>query len=70
MFTNEIVRAMLAVGRQVAVGELVAGQALVAGGPGASEDREREARKPLPMWTSLGANPVAALTEMLYTNST
>ena len=47
VFTDDIVRAPLAVGRQVAVGEVVAGQALVAGDPGAFENREREARKPI-----------------------
>ena len=46
VFTNDIVRTALAVGRQVAVREVVADQALVAGGPGAFENREREARKP------------------------
>ena len=63
MFTDDIVRALLAVGRQVAVGEVVAGQALVAGDPGAFENHEREARNPT-MWTSLGAKPVAALTKL------
>ena len=52
-FTDEIVRSLPAVGRQVAVGEVVADQALVAGGPGAFESREREARKPI-LWTWLG----------------
>ena len=37
---------LLAVSRQVTVGEVVAGQALVAGDPGAFENREKEARKP------------------------
>ena len=46
MSTGDIVRALLAVGSQVAVGEVVAGQALVAGDPGALENREREPRKP------------------------
>ena len=46
MFTDDIVLALLAVGRQVTVGEVVEGQALVAGDPGAFENREREARKP------------------------
>ena len=45
MFTDDIVRALLAVGRQVTVGEVVAGHALVAGDPGTFENREREARK-------------------------
>ena len=46
MFADNIVRALLAVGRQVAVGEVVAGQALVAGDPASFENCEREARKP------------------------
>ena len=47
VFTDDIVRALLTVGRRVAVSEVVAGQALVAGGPGAFEDRKREVRKPI-----------------------
>ena len=46
MFTDDIVRALLVVGRQVAVSKAVAGQALVAGDPGAFENLEKEARKP------------------------
>ena len=46
VFTDDIIGALLAAGRQVVVGEMVAGQALVAGDPGAFGDREREARKP------------------------
>ena len=46
MFTDDNVRALLAVGRQVAVGEVIAGQALVTGYPDAFENREKEARKP------------------------
>ena len=38
-FTDNIVRALLAVGRRVAVAELVAGQALVTGDPGAFQNR-------------------------------
>ena len=69
VFADDIVRALLAVGRQVAVGEVVAGQALVAGDPGAFENRSREAGK-LTMLTSLQAKQMAALTELLYANST
>ena len=43
---NDIVRTLLAVGRQVAVGEMIAGQALVTEDPGAFKTREREALKP------------------------
>ena len=46
MFTDDIVRVLLAVGRQVTVGEVVADQGLVVGDPGAFENREREARTP------------------------
>ena len=46
MFTDDIVRALPAVGRQVAIGEVVASQTLVAGDPGVFENHEREARKP------------------------
>ena len=42
MFTDDTVRELLVVGRQVTVGKVVAGQALVAGDPGAFKDRERE----------------------------
>ena len=49
MFTDDVVRSLRAVSRQVAVGEVVAGQALVASDPGAIEDREREVRNPTPM---------------------
>ena len=47
VFTDDIERALLAVGRQVAVGEVVAGHALVAGDPGAFEKRERVSRETL-----------------------
>ena len=46
MFTDDIVLALLAVGRQVTVGDVVASQAVMTGDPGAFENREREARKP------------------------
>ena len=46
VFTVDTVHTLLAVGRQVTLGKVVAGQALVAGDPGAFENREREARKP------------------------
>ena len=38
MFTDDIVRALLAVGRQVAVGEVVADQGLAVGNRGAFEN--------------------------------
>ena len=46
VFADDIVRALLAVGRQVTAGEMIAGRALVAGDPGAFESLERQARKP------------------------
>ena len=49
VFTDDIVRALLAVGRQVSVGEVIAGKALVTGDPGVFENRKREARKPAHM---------------------
>ena len=45
VFTDDIIRALLAVGR-LAVVEVIPGQVLVAGDPGAFESREREVRKP------------------------
>ena len=59
----------LAVGRQVAVGEAVAGQALVARDPVRSKI-VRGRRGSLPMWTSLGAKRVAVLTDLLHINLT
>ena len=46
VLADDIVRPLLTVGRQVAVGDVVAGQSLVIGDPGTFENREREARKP------------------------
>ena len=56
VFADDVVRALPAVGRQVAVGEMIAGQvavgemiagqALVADDPGVFKICEREARKP------------------------
>ena len=45
MFADDIVRALLTVSRDVAVREVIAGQALVAENAGAFKNREREARK-------------------------
>ena len=47
VFTDDVVRALLAVGRQVAVGEMIAGQVLVTEDPGAFKNHERGARKPV-----------------------
>ena len=45
VFADDIVRALLTVRRQVAVGEVIVGQALVAEDAGAFRNRQREARK-------------------------
>ena len=45
-FADDIVRALMTVRRQVAVGEVITGQALVAEDAGAFKDRERDAREP------------------------
>ena len=41
-----MVRALLAVGRQIAAGEVVGGQTLLAGDSGAFESHEKEALEP------------------------
>ena len=46
VLTNDIARALLAVGRHVAVGDMDPGQTLVAGDSNAFETREKEERKP------------------------
>ena len=46
VFTDDIILVLLAVGRQVAVGEMIAGQALVAEDAGSFKNRQGEARKP------------------------
>ena len=45
-FADDIVCALLPVGRQIAVSEVVAGHALVASDPSTFENREEEVRKP------------------------
>ena len=46
VFTDDIVGVLLVVGRHVAAGEVDSSQTLMAGDPGAFENREREARTP------------------------
>ena len=46
VFADDIVRGLLTVGRQVAVGEMIAGQALVVEDAGAFKNRASEARRP------------------------
>ena len=45
-FADDIVRVLLKIGGQVAVGEVIAGQALVAEDARAFTNSEREAREP------------------------
>ena len=66
MFEDDIVRALMVVDHEVAAGEVIAGQALVTGDPGAFKNRERVARKPAHV-DSVGSS---TLTELLYPNST
>ena len=54
MCANNVVRALLPVGGQVAIGQVVAGQTLVSHDAGAIENRQSR-RGSLPMWTSFGA---------------
>ena len=66
---NNVVRALLPIGGQGAIGQVVAGQTLVPHDAGAVEIVRRR-RGSLPMWTSLGGRPVVTLTELLETSST
>ena len=49
IFADDIVRVLLAVRRQVAVGEAVSGHTLVTGDPSTLENRKREASQPTRM---------------------
>ena len=68
VFADDIARAMMAARRQVTVGEV--GAKLWWPATPARSKIERGRRGSRPTWTSLGAKPVAALTELLYENST
>ena len=46
VLADDIFHALLAVGRQVALGEVVASRTLAAGDPSTFESRERKVRKP------------------------
>ena len=70
VFADDIICALLAVCLHVAVGEMVAGQALVAGETPLRSEIVRGRRGSLPMLTSLGVKSVAELTELLYAKST
>lgn len=63
-FLHQVIGRLLPASRKVAVGELVAVQALVFSYLGVVENRCGR-RRSRPMCTSLGATPVVALTELL-----
>ena len=69
LFANKIIRALLSVCSQVAVRQVVADQTLMSRDSGAFENRQRETWKSTNV-KLVGAKPVAALTELLYANST
>ena len=69
MFATNIVRALLAVCSQVTIGQVVAGQTLVSRDSGVFENRQGETWKSTHVHL-VGRQPVAALTELLYANST
>ena len=64
MCADNVVRAPLLVGGQVATGQVVTGQTLVSHDTSAVET-VRGSCGSMPMWTSLGTRPVAALMELL-----
>ena len=64
LLANELVGSLLPFTSEVAIGEMVAVKALVDSTVGAVEDGEG-GRGKRPICTSLGARPVAALTELL-----
>ena len=65
MCADNVVHALLRVGGLVAIREMVTGYTMVTHDASAVERTARGGRRSLPMWTSLGARPVAALTELL-----
>ena len=64
LFADELVGPLLPFTSEVAIGEMVAVKALVSSAVGAVE-AARGRRGKRPICTSLGASPVAALTELL-----
>jgi len=64
LFAHPLVKATLAVGSKIAVLDLVAIQTLVTTSTEMLKNDERKSRKSV-ICTSLGATPVAALTEFL-----
>ena len=69
VLTDDIVRALLVVGREISVAEVVAGQTLVAGDPGSFENREREAWKATHM-NLVGRQTRESAERIVYANST
>ena len=65
MFVNQRIRTLLAVGGEATAFQVVAGEALVASGVAVFEDGEGGGGGHGSYGTSFGANPVAALTELL-----
>ena len=64
LFSHKLVDALLALASEVAIGELVVVEVLVGTTVRSIKNGDgRRGRRP--MWTSLGARPVAALTELL-----
>ena len=64
LFANQRIRTPLAVSGEVAVSQVVAGEALVASGVVVFEDSEGKAGRRF-ICTSFGAHPVAVLAELL-----
>ena len=64
LFSHKFVGALLTLASEIAIGELIAVEVLMGTTVRSIKDGERKARE-RPMWTSLGARPVAALTELL-----
>ena len=64
MFANQRIRTPLAVGGEVVVFQVVAGEAFVASGVAVFEDGEGGRGRRF-IYTSFGTNPAAALTDLL-----
>ena len=65
LFSHKFIGALLAFASEVAIGELIAVEVLMGTTIRSVKDGEGGGRGRRPMWTSLGARPVAALTELL-----
>ena len=65
LFSHKFVGALLTLVSEVAIGELVAVGVLMGITVRSIKDGEGGGRGRRPMWTPLGARPVAALTELL-----